>query len=129
MGDTKSGRCAQAGEPVGSDDYRQRRRDLDERSLQYRLPPDVAVEPVTANGVRAEWTATPASTADTALLYLHGGGYVIGSLDSHRHLVAEAGPSDERGGAGARLPARPRAPVPGGGRGPLAATGSCWRAA
>ncbi len=24
-------------------------------------------------------------------MYLHGGGYVIGSLDSHRHLVAEAG--------------------------------------
>ena len=28
---------------------------------------------------------------DAAILYLHGGGYVIGSLDSHRHLVAEAG--------------------------------------
>src|SRR5437763_69940 len=28
---------------------------------------------------------------DAALLYVHGGGYVIGSLDSHRHLVSEAG--------------------------------------
>jgi hypothetical protein len=25
------------------------------------------------------------------VLFLHGGGYVIGSLDSHRHLAAEAG--------------------------------------
>lgn len=25
------------------------------------------------------------------MLYLHGGGYVIGSLESHRHLVAEVG--------------------------------------
>ena len=74
-----------------SDDYRQRRRDIDARGLQYGLGPDVKVEPVTANGVRAEWTSTPQDNSDAALLYLHGGGYVIGSLDSHRHLVAEAG--------------------------------------
>ena len=74
-----------------SDDYRQRRRDIDERGLVYGLRPDVKVEPVTANGVRAEWSSTPSATDDAALLYLHGGGYVIGSLDSHRHLAAEAG--------------------------------------
>ena len=74
-----------------SDDYRQRRRDIDARGLQYGLGPDVKVEPVTANGVRAEWTSTPRDNSDAALLYLHGGGYVIGPLDSHRHLVAEAG--------------------------------------
>jgi epsilon-lactone hydrolase len=74
-----------------SDDYRQRRKDIDARGLQYGLPADVGVEPVTANGVPAEFTATPKDARDAALLYLHGGGYVIGSLDSHRHLVAEAG--------------------------------------
>ncbi len=74
-----------------SDDYRQRRRDIDERGLRYGLPADVAVEPVNANGLRAEWTSTPQAGRDAALLYLHGGGFVIGSLDSHRHLVAEAG--------------------------------------
>ena len=74
-----------------SDDYRQRRKDIDERGLAIGLASDVGVEPVTANGVRAEWTATPKDARDAALLYLHGGGYVIGSLDSHRHLAAEAG--------------------------------------
>jgi epsilon-lactone hydrolase len=74
-----------------SDDYRQRRKDIDARGLQYGIAPDVGVEPVTANGVKAEWTATPNDLRDAALLYLHGGGYVIGSLDSHRHLAAEAG--------------------------------------
>src|SRR5260370_24459126 len=74
-----------------SDDYRQRRREIDARGLQYGLGPDVKVEPVTANGMRAEWTSTPQDNSDAALLYLHGGGYVIGSLDSHRHLIAEAG--------------------------------------
>jgi acetyl esterase/lipase len=74
-----------------SDDYHQRRRDIDSRGLEYGLPADVTVEPLTAGGVRAEWTSTPGDTSDAAILYLHGGGYVIGSLDSHRHLVAEAG--------------------------------------
>jgi acetyl esterase/lipase len=74
-----------------SEDYRQRRKDIDARGLQYGLAKDVTVEPVSANGVRAEWTSTPGDSRDAAILYLHGGGYVIGSLDSHRHLVAEAG--------------------------------------
>jgi hypothetical protein len=55
-----------------SDDYRQRRRDFDARSLEYGVASDVTVEPVTANGVRAEWTSTPQDGSDAALLYLHG---------------------------------------------------------
>jgi epsilon-lactone hydrolase len=74
-----------------SDDYRQRRKDIDARGLEYGLSSDVAVEPVNANGVRAEWTSTPQADRDFALVYLHGGGFVIGSLDSHRHLASEAG--------------------------------------
>src|SRR4029077_12945739 len=102
-----------------SDDYRQRRRDFDARSLEYPFAPDVTVEPVTANGVRAEWTSTPGDSSDAALLYLHGGGYVIGSLDSHRHLVAEAG---RAAGCWAlaldyRLAPGPPFPPPGGGGG------------
>ena len=69
-----------------SDDYRQRRRDIDARGLQYGLGPDVKVEPVTANGVRAEWTSTPRDNSDAALLYLHGGGYVIGSGNGRSRL-------------------------------------------
>jgi epsilon-lactone hydrolase len=73
-----------------SPDYRQRRLDIDARGRDYGIPADVSVEPVNANGVRAEWISTPGAVDDAAILYLHGGGYVIGSLDSHRHLVAEA---------------------------------------
>ena len=74
-----------------SDDIAQRRRDIDARGRQNKLAADVTVEPVTANGVKAEWTSTPDADRGKAILYLHGGGYVIGSLDSHRHLAAEAG--------------------------------------
>ena len=39
-----------------SDDYWPRRKDIDARGLAYTLASDVGVEPITANGVRAEWT-------------------------------------------------------------------------
>jgi len=72
-------------------DIAQRRRDIDERGRQFGTPADVTVETVSANGVPAEWTATPTADRNSAVLYFHGGGYVIGSLDSHRHAVAEIG--------------------------------------
>ncbi|HLY90098.1 MAG TPA: alpha/beta hydrolase fold domain-containing protein, partial [Acetobacteraceae bacterium] len=74
-----------------SDDIAQRRRDIDERGLQYKLAADARVEAVSANGVKAEWSATADADPAKVVLYLHGGGYVIGSLDSHRHLVVEIG--------------------------------------
>ena len=49
--------------------------------------PDVKSEPVLANGVRAEWISVPGAAADRTLLYLHGGGYVMGSLNTHRDLM------------------------------------------
>ena len=69
----------------------QMRLDSDARGKAFGLADDVTVEPVRANGVKAEWTSTPAADPNSAILYLHGGGYVICSLDSHRHLAAEVG--------------------------------------
>ena len=72
-------------------DLVERRKLTDERGLAYGLADDVKVEKVSANGVAAEWTSTPGVARDAAILYAHGGGYLFGSLDSHRHLVAELG--------------------------------------
>src|SRR5262249_41734888 len=72
-------------------DYRQRRKDLDARGLEYGVAPDVVVEPVSVGGLRAEWLSTPGANRNSAVLFLHGGGYVLAPVDSHRHLVAEAG--------------------------------------
>ncbi|WP_418319721.1 alpha/beta hydrolase [Piscinibacter sakaiensis] len=47
----------------------------------------VQVKAVAARTVRGEWL-TPDGAADAVMLYLHGGGYVIGSPRSHRHLAA-----------------------------------------
>lgn len=76
---------------VRSDDIAQRRRDIDARGLQNKLAADVRVQPVSASGVPAEWSGTADADPAKVVLYLHGGGYVIGSLDSHRHLVVEIG--------------------------------------
>jgi epsilon-lactone hydrolase len=69
----------------------ERRERLDGLGTQYPLPPDVGVEPLTANGIAAEWTRTPGSDTSRLIMFLHGGGYISGSLASHRHMIAEAG--------------------------------------
>lgn len=69
----------------------ERRVRLDGLGAQYSLPPDVQVEPVDAGGVPAEWTRTQAADPGRVILFLHGGGYVSGSIRSHRHMVAQAG--------------------------------------
>jgi acetyl esterase/lipase len=44
--------------------------------------------PADAGGVPGEWIATPSATTGRTLYYLHGGGYVIGSINTHRALIA-----------------------------------------
>lgn len=68
----------------------ERRARLDALGAQYAIPADIRLEPTSAGGVPAEWSEAPGADPTRALLYLHGGGYVSGSLASHRHLVAEA---------------------------------------
>jgi monoterpene epsilon-lactone hydrolase len=56
--------------------------------ISERVPPDVICEKVNAGGVDAEWIAAPGATADRVILYLHGGGYVIGSIKTHRAMIS-----------------------------------------
>lgn len=52
------------------------------------VPEDVRGEAVDAGGVPAEWIVPPGADDDRVILYLHGGGYTIGSINTHRALVA-----------------------------------------
>ncbi len=45
-------------------------------------------DPVQIDGLAAEWIAPPGASRDRVIHYLHGGGYCIGSLASHRALIA-----------------------------------------
>lgn len=74
--------------PVGLVERRAR---LDGLSAGYALPADVEITPVDAGGVDAEWTSTRGADQDRVILFLHGGGYMAGSIRSHRNMTAEAG--------------------------------------
>jgi monoterpene epsilon-lactone hydrolase len=53
----------------------------------HPLPDDVLVTEVTAGGVPAHWLDTPGADAARALVFLHGGGYELGSLPCSRPSV------------------------------------------
>jgi acetyl esterase/lipase len=56
--------------------------------LAVKPADDIKCERVSAGGVDAEWVCAPNAAADRFVLYLHGGGYVIGSVNTHRDLLA-----------------------------------------
>lgn len=63
------------------------RKNFDLMGSMSPMPDGVRCEAVDAGGVPGEWI-TPALADDRTILYLHGGGYVIGSIGSHRAMVA-----------------------------------------
>ena len=46
------------------------------------------MERISVGRIPAEWFSLPTSDPDRVFLYLHGGGYTSGSVDSHRDLLA-----------------------------------------
>ena len=73
------------------DELSERRKRLDDLGARYKIASDVRIESVEANGVSAEWSSTPHAEPTCVILFLHGGGYVSGSLTSHRPLTTEIG--------------------------------------
>jgi acetyl esterase/lipase len=63
----------------------------DARGKAFGVPADASIQATEANGVAVEWSTTPGADPSSAILYLHGGGYVLGSLQSHRHVAIEVG--------------------------------------
>src|SRR5690349_14566467 len=49
---------------------------------------EVTCQPVSAGGVKAEWIVAKNAAPDRVIMYLHGGGYVMGSIATHREVVA-----------------------------------------
>jgi acetyl esterase/lipase len=49
---------------------------------------DVVCETVEIGGVPAEWISVPGAPENRILFYLHGGGYCLGSLNTHREMIS-----------------------------------------
>lgn len=67
---------------------------LDEMRAQFDgmaspVADDVDVKAIDAAGVPCELHTPPGADTSRIIMYVHGGGYVIGSLSSHRAVVAE----------------------------------------
>ena len=74
--------------PLTGQTVEQLRADIETMTAIMPPPADVAFEQVDAGGVPAEWVTAPDARTDAAILYLHGGGYAIGSIDTHRNLAS-----------------------------------------
>jgi monoterpene epsilon-lactone hydrolase len=57
----------------------------------HPVPDDVLVTDVTAGGVPAHWLAAPGVDTGRVLLFMHGGGYELGSVRSDGELAARLG--------------------------------------
>jgi epsilon-lactone hydrolase len=57
----------------------------------HPIPDDVTVTDVTAGGVPAHWLDAPGADPGRVLIFLHGGGFEFGSVDSDGELAARIG--------------------------------------
>jgi acetyl esterase/lipase len=57
-------------------------------ATMFLVPPETSLQPVDVGGIPGEWIAGPGASDDRVVFYLHGGGYVIGSIATHRAMVA-----------------------------------------
>ena len=69
----------------------QQREAFEEFAKRFAVGPEVVCQPVSAGGVPAEWIVSPETTGARVILYLHGGGYNLGSLHTHRARAARIG--------------------------------------
>ena len=66
----------------------QTRADFEAFAAMFPPADDIKREPVSADGVPAEWITAPNSSDAITVLYFHGGGFVIGSVNIYADLVS-----------------------------------------
>jgi len=69
-------------------DHTDHRRAFEEAAAGRALAPGVTQSPADAGGVAVEWHAPDGVAGDEVLLYLHGGGFIMGSLATTRPLAS-----------------------------------------
>src|SRR5690348_3337076 len=74
--------------PTGPEERRQR---LDAFGQALGAPDDAQLQAIEVERASAEWSMTPGADPRRAVLYLHGGGYMAGSIVSHRYAAVEIG--------------------------------------
>ncbi|MEM7020224.1 MAG: alpha/beta hydrolase [Pseudomonadota bacterium] len=90
------------------------RRNIELMTLrQPGAPDDVSIQNLTVAGVPAQWIDAPEANPNKVLLYLHGGGYIIGSVEStHKDLVWRLSAAGECRVLGLNYRLAPEGPYP-----------------
>ena len=66
----------------------QEQRAQTEAMPRFPVADDVMCEEVDAGGVPGEWITAPGAREDGVVYYLHGGGYVLCSVNTHREMIS-----------------------------------------
>jgi acetyl esterase/lipase len=70
---------------------RESRENLDSLAALVDLPSEITLTHIEINGMNAVWIDSPEADSQKVILYLHGGGYMEGSLSSHQDLAMRIG--------------------------------------
>jgi monoterpene epsilon-lactone hydrolase len=82
-----NGLLRQMKETVQAASWAERRKNMEGGIGGFPSDPSVELKAVDANGVKAEWQWRADAPSDAALLYVHGGGYAMGSIATHRPMT------------------------------------------
>ena len=67
------------------------RKGLEQLTSLVKGPKDVDLEHIDINGMAAVWISSPEVDSNKVVLYLHGGGYILGSLNTHQDIAMRIG--------------------------------------
>jgi len=66
------------------------RQDVESGAARFgKIPEGIEVEPVSIGRMKAEWISPTGMDRAQAIMYFHGGGYVSGTCQAHRGIVAK----------------------------------------
>jgi monoterpene epsilon-lactone hydrolase len=68
--------------------FEKRRSNFEELASLLPVAGNVSFEPISAGDIPAEWIVPDEASEKKVLFYLHGGGYCIGSINTHRGMVS-----------------------------------------
>lgn len=74
--------------PPASGTVEESRASFSDMMSLFELPDDAVVEELTIEHLNADWVSVPESRDDRVLMYLHGGGYVIGDNVGYREFAS-----------------------------------------
>jgi len=62
---------------------------INKETARFEMPEGISIKKFNVDHIQTEWLIPSDAAADEMVLYLHGGGYTMGSIDTHRSLAAK----------------------------------------